>query len=94
MLICKEETTPLPSELEAAHFQSTSLRGEVEGLGRLREELIDGVEKLHAEKHKLEVRVAEAKQHAQVGEGWGEGRGGGGEGNGVRFIIMYIALCQ
>ena len=34
---------------------------------------------LYAEKHKLEDRVAQAKQHAQVGEG-GEGRGGDGRG--------------
>ena len=73
MLICREETTPLPSELEAARFQSTSLRGEVEGLGGLREELIDCVKRLHAEKHKLEDRVAEAKHHACTGWG-GEGR--------------------
>ena len=52
----------------------------MEGLGRLRKELIDGVERLHAEKHKLEDRVAQAEQHAQVGEGVGEGRGGEGEG--------------
>ena len=72
--------TQLSSELEAAHSQSTSLRGEVEELGRLREELIDHVERLHAEKHKLEDRVAHAEQHAQVREGWrGEGRGRGGE---------------
>ena len=50
----------------------------MEELGRLREELIDRVERLHAEKHKLEDRVAQAKQHAQVGEGWGgEGKGEG-----------------
>ena len=73
MLICREETTPLPSELEAAHFQSTSLHGEVEELGRLREELIDCVKRLHAEKCKLEDRVAEAKHHACTGRG-GEGR--------------------
>ena len=73
--------TPLPSELEAAHFQSTSLRGEVEGLERLCEELIDGVERLHAEKCKLEDRVAQAEQHAQVGEGeGGEVKRRGGEG--------------
>ena len=36
------------------------------------EELIDHVERLHAE---LEDRVAQAEQHAQVGEGeGGEGR--------------------
>ena len=35
----------------------------------MREELIDRVERLHAEKHKLEDRVAWAEQHAQVGEG-------------------------
>ena len=34
-------------------------------------ELIDHVERLHAEKHKLEDRVAQAEQHAQVGEGEG-----------------------
>ena len=61
--------TQLSSELEAAHSQSRSLRGEVEELGKLREELIDRVERLHAEKHKLEDRVAQAEQHAQVGEG-------------------------
>ena len=73
--------TQLSSELEAAHFQSTSLHGEVEGLGRLRKELIDGVERLHAEKHKLEDRVAQAEQHAQVGEGeGGEVKRRGGEG--------------
>ena len=44
-------------------------------------ELIDHVERLHAEKHKLEDRMAQAEQHVQVGEGWGgEGRGGGGRG--------------
>ena len=68
--------TQLSSELEAARSQSKSLCGEVEELGRLREELIDRVERLHAEKHKLEDRVAQAEQHAQVGEGeGGEGRG-------------------
>ena len=52
----------------------------------MREELIDRVERLHAEKHKLEDRVAWAEQHAQVREGAGgkgreEGKGrGGGEG--------------
>ena len=62
---------------------------------RLREELIDHVERLHAEKHKLEDRVAQAEQHAQVGEGEGgeerrgdrgvgEGRGGEGGREGGR----------
>ena len=69
--------TQLSFELEAARSQSKSLRGEVEELGRLREELIDRVERLHAEKHKLEDRVAQAEQHAQVGEGVGEGEGNG-----------------
>ena len=46
------------------------------------EELIDCVERLHAEEHKLEDRVAQAKQHAQVGEG-GERRGGEGRGGEV-----------
>ena len=70
--------TQLSFELEAARSQSKSLRGEVEELGRLREELIDRVERLHAEKHKLEDRVVQAEQHAQVGEGeGGEGRRGG-----------------
>ena len=65
----------------------------MEELGRLCEELIDRVERLHAEKHKLEDRVAQAEQHAQVGEGEGgeergedrgvgEGKGEGGEGRG------------
>ena len=54
----------------------------MEELGRLCEKLIGRVERLHAEKHKLEDRVAEAKQHAQVGEGWGGGMGGEGEGEG------------
>ena len=58
--------TQLSSELEAARSQSTSLRGQVEELGRLREELIDRVERLYAEKHKLEDRVAQAEKHAQV----------------------------
>ena len=47
------------------------------------EKLIGRVERLHAEKHKLEDRVAEAKQHAQVGEGWGGGREGKSEGGNV-----------
>ena len=50
----------LSTELEAAHSQSISLREQVEELGRSREELIDRVERLYAEKHKLEDRVAHA----------------------------------
>ena len=45
--------------------------------------MIDCVERLHAEKHKLVDKATQAEQHAQVGEGeGGEGRGRGGEGKG------------
>ena len=77
--------TQLSSELEAARSQNASLRGEVRELGKMREELIDRVERLHAEKHKLEDRVAWAEQHAQVGKRrGGEGERRGGKGRRVR----------
>ena len=71
VLTCREETTPLLSfplrRRQLALKARPSWRG-----GGTREvvwELIDHVERLHAEKHKLEDRVARAEQHAQVGEG-------------------------
>ena len=64
-----DNITQLSFELEAAPSQSTSLCGEVKELGRLRKELIDRVERLCVEKHKLEDRVAQAEC---------TGRGGGG----------------
>ena len=46
--------------------------------------MMDRVERLHAEKHKLEDRLAQAEQQALVGEEEGRGgegrRGRGGEG--------------
>ena len=77
----------------------------MEELRSLREELIDRVERLHAEKHKLEDRVAQAEQHAQVGDGEGgeERRGdrGVGEGRGGRegreragMLCMCIMLVH
>ena len=49
--------------------------------------MMDRVERLHAEKHKLEDRLAQAEQQALVGEEEGRGgkeragrRGQGGEG--------------
>ena len=64
-----------------------SFYGEVEELGRLCEELIDCVERLHAEEHKLEDRVAQAKQHAQVGEGRG------GEGGRYWTKVLCCVCC-
>ena len=57
----------LSTELKAAHSQSTSLREQVEELERSREELIDRVERLYAEKHKLEDRVAHAGRETCTG---------------------------
>ena len=85
----------LSPELEAAHSQSTSLREQVEELGRSREELIDELRgcmqrntswKTEWLRQRSIHRYMYGEGKGKGGEGWeGEGRegqGGGGEGKG------------